>query len=250
MKLRRPWAIRLAAFLAARAIRLWMRTVRYRLILPPGGDKHPVDPRVQRTIYAFWHETILFPTVFTAKVQILISQHADGELISQVCRHLGYDVVRGSSTRGGAQALLQLCRGGADAHLLVTPDGPRGPRRQVQPGLVYLASRTGLPVVACGVGFRAAWRAHSWDRFAVPWPFSKAVAVVAAPVFVPANLDRQELERYRRLIEDRFLAATAAAEDLAEGRHHVSSAGPHFLGAGGTGPLVDRNGLQSTRSEV
>jgi lysophospholipid acyltransferase (LPLAT)-like uncharacterized protein len=218
MKLRSPWLIRLFAFLAAVVIRLWMRTVRYRLVFPPGMSLYPVDARVTRFLYAFWHETILFPTVFVGRVKILISKHADGELIAQVCQRLGYGVVRGSSTRGGTQALLQLCRACEGNHLLVTPDGPRGPRRQVQPGLVFLASRTGLPVVACGVGCSRVWRAKSWDRFAVPWPFSQAVVVVAPPVQVPADLDRVSLEYYRQVIEEGFLAATRAAEQLAEGR--------------------------------
>ena len=215
MKLRHPWLIRLAAFFAAWLIRLWMRTVRCRLVFPPDGRRHPPDPRAERFLYAFWHETILFPTAYPARVHILISQHADGELIAQVCRHMRYGVVRGSSTRGGTQAILQMKRLSGRSHLLVTPDGPRGPRRRVQPGVVFLASRTGLPVVACGVGFARAWRAPSWDRFAVPWPWSEAVCVLATPLPVPPDLDRAGIERYRLLVEERLRAATEAAERLA-----------------------------------
>ena len=218
MKLRSPWLIRLAAFLAAVLIRMWMGTVRFRIVFSGGERLYPVDPRKQRYLYAFWHETILFPTVFSGRVKILISQHADGELIAQACQRMRYGVIRGSTTRGATQALLQLCRQCRNSHLLVTPDGPRGPRRRVQPGLIFVASRTGLPVVPCGIGCSRVWRARSWDRFAVPWPFSLAVVVVAPSIHVPAELDRQELEQYRQRIEAIFLAVTEAAERLAKGQ--------------------------------
>jgi lysophospholipid acyltransferase (LPLAT)-like uncharacterized protein len=215
VKLRHPGLIRLVALLLAVVVRLWLRTLRLRIVWPPDGLRHPTDPRRQRFIYAFWHEALLFPAAFTTRIHVLISQHADGELIAQVCRHLGYGLVRGSTNRQGTQALLQLLRVSQDSHLLITPDGPRGPRRRVQRGLVFVASRTGLPVVACGVAYCRAWRARSWDRFAVPWPWSTAVCVVAPALRVPADLNRAGLEQYRRLLEEQMLAVTAAAERLA-----------------------------------
>jgi lysophospholipid acyltransferase (LPLAT)-like uncharacterized protein len=215
MKLRHPWLIRCLTLLAACLIRLWMRTLRLRLYPPPGTGPHPSDPRRARFIYAFWHEALLCPTALPAKIHVLISQHADGELIAQVCRHLRYGLVRGSSTRQGTQALLQMLKISRRSNLLITPDGPRGPRRRVQRGLVFVASRTGLPVIPCGVGYERAWRAPSWDRFAVPYPFTKAVCIGAPPIHVPPDLDRDGLERYRLLVEQQMHAATTAAERLA-----------------------------------
>jgi lysophospholipid acyltransferase (LPLAT)-like uncharacterized protein len=197
-------------------IRLWMSTVRLRILFSEEG-RHPTDPRDRRFIYAFWHESILVAATVRTRIHVLISRHADGELIAQVCRFLGLRVARGSSTRGGVEALLELNRHSQRTHLAVTPDGPRGPRRKVQPGVVYLASLTGLPVVVFGVGFSRAWRARSWDRFAVPKPWSTAFCVIAPAVHVPPSLSREALERYRRLIEERLLGATLAAERWAEG---------------------------------
>lgn len=217
MKLRNPWLIRLAGLLASWLIRVWMSTVRCRFRF--GRERvDPNDPATAgRYLYVFWHETMLFLAGRKPKatIYVLISRHADGELIAQTCRHLGFKVVRGSSTRGGVEAVRQLMRQGRRAHLAVTPDGPRGPRRQVQPGVVYLASRTGLPIVAAGVGYGGAWRARSWDRFAVPKPWSKAVCVVAPAVHVPPNLKKEEIEAFRLAVEERLLAATAAAEKWA-----------------------------------
>jgi lysophospholipid acyltransferase (LPLAT)-like uncharacterized protein len=216
MKLRSPWLIRPLAFLGACLIRCWMGTLRYRLFFAD-GVKHPTDPRHGRYLYAFWHESILVPTVVTTHIRVLISQHADGELIAQVCRFLGFGVVRGSTTRGGSAALLDLYRQSRDAHLAVTPDGPRGPRRRVQPGLIYLASVTGLPIVVAGVGFSRAWRARSWDRFAVPLPWSTVTSVVPPAIHVPPRINRSQLEHYLRLVEEQFLSVTAAAERWAQG---------------------------------
>ena len=216
MKLRSPWIIRLLAILGAWLIRLWMGTVRYRTFFIDGVI-HPADHRKQRYLYAFWHETILFPTAYRARISILISQHADGELIAQVCRFLGFQAVRGSSTRGGREALFGLHRASLSSHLGVTPDGPRGPRRSIQPGLIFLASLTGLPIVVFGVGYSRAWRARSWYRFAVPLPWSSASCVVAPAIHVPPRLQREGIEHYRRLVEEQLQLATDAAERWARG---------------------------------
>ena len=214
MKLRNPVLIKLAALLGAAAIRWWMGTVRYRFAFhDPRTD--PNSPALAgRYIYAFWHEHLLFPAARKpgSRVFVLISQHADGELIARVCRHLGFHTVRGSTTRGGVPAVRALLRQSRRGHLAVTPDGPRGPRRRVQPGIIYLAARTGLPIVPAGIGYQRAWRARSWDRFAVPKPFSTATCVTAPTVWVPPDLDRDALEEYRRRVEQAMLEATEAAE--------------------------------------
>jgi lysophospholipid acyltransferase (LPLAT)-like uncharacterized protein len=149
------------------------------------------------------------------KIEMLISQHTDGELVARICQWVGFGVVRGSSTRGGREALINMINSDPHAHLGITPDGPKGPRRRVQLGMVYVASRTGVPIVPCGFGFTHARRLNSWDRFAIPRPFSRIVGVVCQPIHVPPKLDRAELERWRVAVEDAFLRATAQAEEWA-----------------------------------
>jgi lysophospholipid acyltransferase (LPLAT)-like uncharacterized protein len=202
MKLRHPGLLRACGFLGACLVKALHASLRPRLDQRLSGY-HPPDPRRRRCIYVFWHEHILYASQFGAHVvDVLISQHADGELITQVCRHLGLGVVRGSSKRGGSSAMLEMLRVSRRKHIAITPDGPRGPRRQVQPGVIFLAAKTGLPVVAFGMGYEKAWRARSWDRFAVPHPFSLGTCVVATPIHVPAQLDDGGLEMYRRRVED------------------------------------------------
>jgi lysophospholipid acyltransferase (LPLAT)-like uncharacterized protein len=226
MKLRHPWLIPLAAFLTTCVVWLWMRTVRYRYQMPR-TPVHPNDPKLEgRYIYGLWHENLMITAGvrFQGRILTLISQHADGEFVARVSRNLGYVPVRGSSTRGGAKAMLELLRESQRSHVFVTPDGPRGPRRRVQQGMVYLASRTGLPIVPVGIGYQNAWRLRSWDRFGIPLPGSLAIAVGGEPIPVPPDLDREGLESYRILVEEAMLAATAAAEALATGKTSTDAA--------------------------
>jgi lysophospholipid acyltransferase (LPLAT)-like uncharacterized protein len=215
MKLRHPFVVRFVALLAAMLIRVWMSTMRVRVV-SADGQAHPVDPAQARYIYAFWHEALLAPLVTRPKARVLISQHADGELIAQVCGFVGLGVVRGSTARGGSQALLEMIRGGQGGeHLAITPDGPRGPRRELKAGIIMVAAQTGLPIVPIGVGYTRAWRAASWDHFAVPVPFTTLVGVIGAPIHVPADLDRYGMQHNKLLVQEQLAMLTGEAEEWA-----------------------------------
>jgi len=219
MKLRSPLLIRLVALVAAVFVRCWMSTMRIR-VMSLDGREHPADPSRERFFYAFWHEGLLGPLTTKIKVQMLISQHADGELIAQVCQRLGYGVVRGSTTRGGCEAVLNMIRSkDRSAHLGITPDGPQGPRRKLQMGIIFVSSETNVPIVPVGIGFASAWRANSWDRFAVPIPFSTICGVVGDPIHVPPDLDRSGLLAWRELVEKQMMHVTQLAEVWAERSH-------------------------------
>jgi lysophospholipid acyltransferase (LPLAT)-like uncharacterized protein len=218
MKIRHPLLLKVVGFVIACLVRIWIGTVRYRY-RPIGPDLTPHRKDLGgRYLYAFWHENMLLPAYHYARADIwvLISQHADGEMIAEACRHLGFRVVRGSATRGGVKAVRQMLRLSEHGHLAITPDGPRGPRRQVQTGLIYLAARTGLPIVVGGMSFRRPWRMNSWDRFALPRPWSSATCVTVPPVVVPADADKEQLEAYRRRVEEALLWASDVAEQWAE----------------------------------
>jgi lysophospholipid acyltransferase (LPLAT)-like uncharacterized protein len=219
MKIRHPWLIKALGFAGAWIVRLWIRTVRYHH-LAMGSSGLPYQSHVRgRYIYAFWHENMLLPAYHCARpdVSVLISQHADGELMTQVCQRLGFRVIRGSTTRGSLEALRQLLRAARrGAHLAITPDGPRGPRRQVQAGVIYLAARTGLPIIAGGVGYQNPWRLRTWDEFVLPKPWRRGIVITAAPIVVPSDLDDVLLEHYRRLVEDSLRIVSQTAEDWAQ----------------------------------
>jgi len=227
MKIRHPFVIRLAALLVAWLIRVWIGTLRPRYH-PLGQNVDPLRRDfTRRFIYAFWHENLLLPACFYAhpRIQVLISQHADGELIARACKHLRFGTIRGSTTRGGTEALLQLVRASRACHLAVVPDGPRGPRRRLQLGPIYLASRTGLAIVPIGIGFHRPWRAKSWDRFALPRPWSRASVVTMEPVHIPPDLDKAELEEWRQYVDGLMHEVTRLAEQWAETGKWPAAAG-------------------------
>jgi hypothetical protein len=132
-------------------------------------------------------------------------------------KHLGWGVVRGSTSRRAVQAMMQLLREDK-RHICITPDGPRGPRRTMAAGAVYLASRLGLPVVCMGYGYDRPWRAKSWDRFAFPRPFSRGRAVFGPPLRVPPDLGKTEIESYRLYFERLMNWLTDEAERWATER--------------------------------
>ena len=155
MRIRHPAAVKMIALGGACGLRLWMGTLRFRYY-PLAEDVNPHRENLNgRYIYAIWHENILLPVHLysRAKVWVMISQHADGQLLTELGRHLRLRLVRGSTKRGGVRALRGLLRAGERAHLAITPDGPRGPRRQVQDGLAFTASHTGLPIIPTGFGY-------------------------------------------------------------------------------------------------
>jgi lysophospholipid acyltransferase (LPLAT)-like uncharacterized protein len=217
MKIRHPLIIRCIGFFAAWIIRLYVGTLSYRY-RPIGPNMNPLQKDFQgRFIYAFWHENILLPCYHYARrdIRVLISEHADGEMIARAARHIGFGTVRGSATRGGTKALLKMMRASKNCHIAVVPDGPRGPRRHVEMGLVYLAARTGLPLVLMGIGYDRPWRLATWDRFALPRPWSRAVLVTLPPLQVPADADKTQLEACRLQVEQALNEVNQYAERLA-----------------------------------
>jgi lysophospholipid acyltransferase (LPLAT)-like uncharacterized protein len=203
----------LGGFLSAEGIRAWMSTLDYRAAF----YEHSVDPVFgiqQPRIYIFWHENILAPLYLRGhcNLAMLLSQHADADILARVAYHLGFDCVRGSTFRGGARAIWELTERSRHQHLTLTPDGPRGPRRQLAQGAIYLASRLQLPLVPMGFGYDRPWRTKSWDRFAVPRPFSRARAIIGPPLLLPPNLGRAEMEHCRGRVERLLNAFTCEAE--------------------------------------
>jgi len=171
-------------FFASLAIRLLYRLNRIEHL---GGEQADLYQRQgKRAIGIFWHDQLLlmaksFPG---RKAKILISSSKDGEIIARTIRYFGFQTVRGSSTRGGNAALKEmitlLAQGSFD--LVITPDGPKGPRHQIKPGVVRLARVTGRPVFPLVFACSRGYRFNSWDRFLLPFPFGRGVFVLGEPV--------------------------------------------------------------------
>ena len=169
--------------------------------LPPEAACAP--PRA--AIYAFWHRALL-PITWYCRDRgfgILISQNFDGELIARVAQRLGYLPFRGSSSRGGADAMSAMVAAlHAGQPVGLTVDGPRGPRFRAKLGPVVLARLTGAPLYAVHAASSRARVLASWDRFQIPLPGSRTRAAWAGPIHVPPDASRELLEAKRQELED------------------------------------------------
>lgn len=212
-----PLVARLLPVLAAVTVRALGATLSVR---PSGVEAvRPLWHDGRPLIYAVWHGRILLVPWLAARlrhregargVRVLASRSRDGQLMTDFARRFGLGVVRGSSSRGGAAALHELAhavRAGED--VAIVPDGPRGPARRAQPGIVALAAATGAPIVPVGVAARPARRLASWDGFLVPAPFARCALVFGVLVEVKRHDDREEA---RLRVERALDAATDAAD--------------------------------------
>ena len=216
MKISNPIVIKLASLLSSWILRLWLSTQEYGFWVDD-PDSIPMR-RKQPGLYLFWHEMLLFPAYTHSRqgIAVLISRHRDGEWIAETLRMLGGRAIRGSTSRGGAVAVRRMLEYVRERHLAITPDGPRGPRRVVQAGAIYVASRSGMPVIPLGFALGGCFRLWSWDRMALPRPGRAARCVVGTPIDVPPDLDRDGLELYRRHVQEAMDDVQQRAERLAE----------------------------------
>ena len=152
-----------------------------------------------RFIYCVWHDQLLIP-IFAGKHQhtaALVSQNRDGSFVEAALKSAGILAIRGSTSRGGAQAMRQLIREAEGKHIVMTPDGPRGPRRELAPGVVFLASHSGRAIVPTAFTCERGWRfGTGWTDLLVPKPFSKVHLLTGEPISIPPDADlRSEVAR-------------------------------------------------------
>ncbi len=219
------WGGTLLAF----GIRAWMRTLDSRIAC----YEPKMDPAVASfegpAIFVIWHEYLALPPCNRrgCDVTMLLSQHRDAHWLTEVISQFGFKTVRGSTSRGGVQAILQIRRNNRGTSLVITPDGPRGPRRELSSGCVFLAGLLGIPIVPLGCGFDSPWRnTGAWDKFAIPRPSSRARIVLGPAIRVPRKLSKDEIEDYRLYIESVLVAVTLEAETwAADGSMRVGERG-------------------------
>jgi lysophospholipid acyltransferase (LPLAT)-like uncharacterized protein len=168
----------------------------------------------RQPIMAFWHGRILPATYYFRRrgIVVITSENFDGEWIAGIIERFGYGTARGSTSRGGRRALLQLTRDLAAGNPAgFTIDGPRGPARVAQPGAVWLAKATGNPVLPFHLEASRHWTMKSWDRTQIPTPFSTVAIAMGEPFDVPADADDAALEAARLTLEERLHTLEARA---------------------------------------
>jgi lysophospholipid acyltransferase (LPLAT)-like uncharacterized protein len=203
------WHRRFLAAIIYRLIELIAFTVRLRW--DPATPLERVAPG-QQAIFCVWHNRLALSMVVyrdhicatgrTPRLAALVSASKDGAILARVLEHFNVEPVRGSSSRRGPQALRELtscAERGCD--LAITPDGPRGPRYVVQPGIISLAQLTGLPIVPISYHYNRKISLKSWDRFQIPLPFSRGIMRVGHPILVPRDASEQQRETLRLDLE-------------------------------------------------
>ncbi len=185
------------------------------------GSEHYLQfrRRGEPVVFVFWHGQLL-PLVHYHRnegIVVLVSEHGDGEYITQIIHRHGFGTARGSSTRGGARGLRELLRSIRRGHdLALTPDGPRGPRHRFKLGALATAQASGRPIVPLAVGAKPAWYMDSWDRFMIPKPFSAVRIAYGPPVWISRGSDEEELSRWARHLESELARLTAEVGGLGD----------------------------------
>ncbi|HUP66343.1 MAG TPA: lysophospholipid acyltransferase family protein [Thermoanaerobaculia bacterium] len=200
--MKRDLTLRLVPPVAAMFIRTLHATLRVRHSGIENIDA--LNRRGERYLYAFWHGQIMVMIYgrFARPAVVMISNHRDGELIARTMNRFGLGIARGSSSRGGSEALRGMIRLARDGwNLILTPDGPRGPRRIVQPGLIGAARITGHPIVPAAVVAEKKFVLGSWDGFEIPHPFSRVLFRYGGPIAIPPESTPAELEVQRVQVE-------------------------------------------------
>jgi len=207
---------KIISFIAWILISLWIRTIKVRYVNKNIQERLVAEGK--KAVYIFWHGSMFLPLYAYRNSNMLLpaSESRDGEIIARLLKHLGYDVVRGSSKRKGFQALRGLIAGirrGQD--IAIAADGPRGPRHQVKEGVLYLAGKMNVPVVPVASGVRR-FRIleKTWEKLEFPAPFTKGVIMFGDPVFVEGTA-KEELVSRRKEIDAQMDRLTRKAQELA-----------------------------------
>ncbi|MEO7083231.1 MAG: lysophospholipid acyltransferase family protein [Gemmatimonadaceae bacterium] len=201
------WAARLGGWLVRLLGATWRYSVSYdEDVARSRADGNPI-------VFALWHGQLL-PLLYHHRgqgVAVLISEHADGEIIARIATSLGYRTVRGSTSRGAARALIGLTRVIEDGgDLAVTPDGPRGPAKSFAPGAAIVAGRTGAPMIGAAVHVSGSWRLKSWDRFQIPRPFATICVSYSDAVYLERNSRHDSAETIETMQRAMSLAESRA----------------------------------------
>ena len=193
--LRQRISIRLAELVFFLSIKLIGSTIRFET----DGIEHlaNIENAGKIPIYTFWHDRIFLGTYFFRNrgIVVMTSRSFDGEYIARFIQRLGYGSIRGSSSRSGSRALIEMIKGmRRGLPMAFAIDGPRGPRYRVKPGVALLAKKTGNPILPFILQPKSYFELKSWDRMQIPRPFTRAVVVIGEPIYVDADASEAEME--------------------------------------------------------
>jgi lysophospholipid acyltransferase (LPLAT)-like uncharacterized protein len=213
--------VRVLPFLVSWLLRLWFATCRVKE--HGAAYREEAERGHKAVIAAFWHYSLVYVFYHLRKVSaaVLVSASEDGEYIARLAHHLNFATVRGSSNRRGIRALRELmsCLENG-THVGIVADGSQGPARQAQAGAVLLASRTGSPILPIAWSATRSFIFDSWDRTAIPKPFSRITFFYGKVLWVPAGIDSGGIEDYRLQLEEQLNKLYRQAWSLQDRQAH------------------------------
>jgi len=205
VRIRNRFALGAMGWVFASLIRLLFCTLRRQYREEVAGVNPYVAPRDgEGFLYCVWHDSMVMPAFGGRHERMcaLTSQHTDGSFVAAVLKRIKVRPIRGSTNRMGIKAMRELFSAADTGHVVMTPDGPRGPARKISLGIVYLASRTGRAIVPTAYRCQRPWRIKgSWSDLLIPQPFSKVEFIAGKPIYVPADLNTDELGHYVELVQ-------------------------------------------------
>ena len=204
MKIRNRTLVRIASALIVGTLRTWFWTVRATVAPKVPGTSPYEESGDEKYLYCIWHDGILGVILSHRCWHMagLVSPHTDGSYVADIMQSMGIHPIRGSSHRRAAGALREMMAAAEDWHIAIATDGPRGPRREVKSGIVYLASKTGRPIVPVAFDAKSAWRVKGrWTSMVIPWPFRKAKIVGGDLIHIPPDLDKDGIEEHRLVVQ-------------------------------------------------
>lgn len=220
VRLNDPFFITMAARLSGLLFRSLFVTVRMEIHSSSVRPYNTVGH--ERFLFSIWHDAAVMATFGGRHKQTvsLASRHRDGKFGASILESVNVKCVRGSSGKNGTRATLELLKLAKTNHIVLTPDGPRGPRRKLSRGIVYIASKTGNGIVPVGFACSDPWDIRgSWTSLTVPKPFSRVVLITGEPIYVPSDLTDQQLAEYVQKTQEAMdradnLAATQLASPV------------------------------------
>lgn len=198
-------AIRFADWIFYVLISLIGKTLRYETEGWENFESIEADGKIP--IYSFWHNRIFAGTYFfrNRKIVVITSQSFDGEYIARFIQRFGYGAIRGSSTRGGVKALVEMIRLMREGlPMAFTVDGPKGPKYVAKSGACLLAKKTGNPLMPFVVECKNFWTLNSWDNLQIPKPFSRVKIFIAEPIYISSDASDNEIERNREELQNKL----------------------------------------------
>jgi len=218
MRLRSPALVAFAGRACGQTLRQLFRTLKNDIHMPT--EARPYDAylcQAKRFLYSSWHDSAVIAAYGGrhTRTVALTSRHRDGSFTENLLKAANVDCVRGSTGRSGASAARALMETAKEFDIVITPDGPRGPRRVVSKGIVYLASKTGNGIAPTAFACENAWDLKgSWTTLTIPKPFSRLVSLVGPTIYVPADLDRDGIEEYRLKVQAGMESLQAKADRM------------------------------------